>query len=706
MSGISTNNPRFPQLGVNRRLALGGLALAAALAICLVLVFRFVAAEQERDLLAWQVRLGIVADSRAAAVEDWLAGQFDELEALAANPALRVYLGELAPDGSDTAEAGYLRNLLTVAADRAGFTAPPVGPEVPANVTRTGTAGLLLLDPQGRVLVGTRTPPPFEGALGRFVESLPARWQRGETRALLDLHYGAAGRLTLGFAVPVYAVQTDAAAQNQVAVVLGVKPVEAALMPLLRQPGAVEATAETILVRRQGELVEYLTPLADGAAPLERRLALSTPGLAAAFAVSHGDGFAIKRDYSGEPVLATARHLAAAPWTLVHKIDRSEALGPGEARLRRLLAILLLAIALAAVAIGAAWYKGASRRAAAAARRFEEMAARFEQQRDFLRLLSDSQPNANAIIDLHGHYRFANAAAARRAGVDGRDIIGKSLVSVLGPERAKRYAELNREAREASRTVAGLHRFADADGVSILQSVHVPMAETAELPAGVLLVEEDVTAAVGEREHRLRIERQLVETLVSLVDRRDPHAADHSSRVARIARAIAEEMDLDERATDTAEFAGRLLNVGKILVPVELLTKAGELSDGEIRTVRDGLQASAELIDGIEFDGPVAETLRQCRERWDGSGVPRGLAAEEILLPARIVAVANAIVAIVSPRAYRPAAEADAAIECLLADVGKAFDRAVVAALVNRLDNHGGRAEWAEFLAPPGRKTA
>ncbi|HEX7006151.1 MAG TPA: HD domain-containing phosphohydrolase, partial [Alphaproteobacteria bacterium] len=126
--------------------------------------------------------------------------------------------------------------------------------------------------------------------------------------------------------------------------------------------------------------------------------------------------------------------------------------------------------------------------------------------------------------------------------------------------------------------------------------------------------------------------------------------------------------------------------------------------DAEIRQVRDSIQATADLLQDVPFDGPVVDTLRQCQERWDGSGRPRGLKGEEIVLPARIVAVANAFVAMVEPRAHRSGLDFDAATKILLDGVGTAYDRRVVAALLNYLDNRGGRQAWADFgrAAPVG----
>ena len=103
------------------------------------------------------------------------------------------------------------------------------------------------------------------------------------------------------------------------------------------------------------------------------------------------------------------------------------------------------------------------------------------------------------------------------------------------------------------------------------------------------------------------------------------------------------------------------------------------------------------MLEEVEFDGPVVATLRQLQERWDGSGGPAGLAGENILITARVVAVANAFVAMVSDRAFRAGIGLDDAASRLMGEAGRAFDRRAIAALVNHLDNRGGRSEWAGF---------
>ena len=666
-------------------------------AVAVFYIFRFIDDEREREMLNWQARLGIVADSRAAAVESWVADSVGVLKNLADNDALRLYLtrikmGDQQANAPGSPEIAFLTSLIVVTAERTGFAAPPVGANVPANVPRVGVAGLALLNSDLKPLIATTGFPPIESAQQAYLRGLPP----GKA-GFIDLYIAPSGRPTVGFIEPTYAVQEDPTPDHQIGVVFGLKPVDETLYPLLKQPGATERTAEAVLVRPAGSVIEYLSPLRDGSAPLKRKMASNTPGLAAAFAIKQPGSFGVFRDYAGNDVLVTSRPIKGTPWTLVYKVDRKEALGENETRLQRLLIILLLAVAFMLAALFALWRHGASQRAAAAADRFQEMAERFEHQRNFLRVVTDSQPNAIFIADERNIYRFANAVAAEDAGGDKDALLGKTLANVLGPDRARPYERLNRQALEDDKPVSNVHRYRTADGERVLQSEHIPIKATGDVPGGVLVVEEDVTTAVTERERRAKTLRDLVATLMTVVDKRDPNAAHHSTRVATVARAVAEEMGLDATTADTAEFAGTLMNLGKILVPPELLTRKGGLTEDEIRQVRDSIQATADLLQDVQFDGPVVETLRQCQERWDGMGRPKGLAGENILLPARIVAVANAFVAMVEPRAHRAGIDFDSAAKQLLDGVGTVYDRRVVAALLNYLDNRGGRQAWAEF---------
>jgi len=429
-----------------------------------------------------------------------------------------------------------------------------------------------------------------------------------------------------------------------------------------------------------------------------KKLAADTAGLVDAPLAAAGSDFAQGREYRGTEVLALARPITGPPWVLIYKIDRSEALAESDDRLTRLLYGLVLIVVAVSIALFAVWRHGASVRAASAAAQFHDVAGRFEQQGRLLRLVTDSQPAEIFIADAAGKMRFANKVVAERTGVAADDLAGKPLASVFGPAEAKRYDDQNKVTLAEEKPRAVTQRLERDGRPRVLVTEHIPLAGEAG-PSGVLVVESDITQAVHERERRERTLGQVVRTLVAAVDRRDPYAAQHSARVAQLARKVAAEMSLDDKLAETAEIAGNLMNIGKLLVPAELLTRAGTLSDDERRQIRDSLYHGADLLSGIEFEGPVVDTLHQALERWDGKG-PKGLAGEAILQPARIVAVANAFVAMTSSRAHRAGRSVDEALAALQAEAGTAYDRRVVIALANYMENRGGRA-WAEEAAKP-----
>ncbi|WP_119422022.1 HD domain-containing phosphohydrolase [Desertibaculum subflavum] len=687
-----------------RRVVLLAAALLVMIAVLgVVLVLRFVAAERARDLVGWQVRLGIVADSRAAAIDEWIEQGFTVARELAENPTVQLYLTELQLAGGDPArvtdgdaQIGYLRNLATATAEREGFVGRAAASQVPANLPRIATAGIGILDPNRRAVAASPSLLPLDAA----AEAALAARRPGDG-TLIDLYLDAEGQPAIGFAWPVRPVQAAANAREEFGLVIAVRPAAPGLARRLQQPGATEKTAETLLVRRKGETVEYLSTLADGTPATRRALALDTPNLAAAFALAHPGGFTEGTDYAGKPVLAVSRPLKSAPWTLVRKVDASEALAETERRRRTLLAVLLGAIAFAAIVVVAVWRHGTSTRAAAAATRFHDMADRFERLFGFMRTVTDAQPTAIAAVAPDGRYTFANAQAAAGTGITPDEMLGKTLAQVIGPVRARTLEERNREARDLQVRLMETETVEEAGQQRILKTEHLPLPDSGEYVRGVLMVTEDITDLMNERARRERTLRQLVATLVALVDRRDPYSANHSARVAEVARAIAAEMGLQPVEVETVEIAASVMNLGKIAVPADLLTRHGTLSEDEMRQVRESILASADLLTGIEFDGPVVDTLRQMQEHWDGSGTPQGLKGDAILPMARIVSVANAFVGMASARAWRPGLTPDQAADALLKDAGRRFDRATVAALLNVLENRGGREKWARFGEPP-----
>jgi PAS domain S-box-containing protein len=327
--------------------------------------------------------------------------------------------------------------------------------------------------------------------------------------------------------------------------------------------------------------------------------------------------------------------------------------------------------------------------------RIDQMQRRLNYQEDLLHLVMNSHPETMTIFDQQNRYWFVNQHAARALGADVPEIIGKSLSRFVGHDRARKIEARLSDVRNTGEAIDVLEQINNpGEPVRIIQMHYETVAPFGELKNGVMLREEDVTTLIVERERRESMLRQVIRALVAVVDRRDPYASGHSSRVGQLARAIAEEMMLDEELIETAEIAGSLMNFGKVLVPRDILTKTKPLTPEELQRVRHSILTSADILSIIDFVGPVVPTLRQALERFDGSGAPEGLKGEDILITARIVMAANSYVALVSPRAHRPSMELHPALDQMTKDSGKIYDPRVVQALGNYIENHSAKLDW------------
>ena len=130
------------------------------------------------------------------------------------------------------------------------------------------------------------------------------------------------------------------------------------------------------------------------------------------------------------------------------------------------------------------------------------------------------------------------------------------------------------------------------------------------------------------------------------------------------------------------KLSGIIHDLGKIHVPAEILSRPGRLSPAEFEMIKTHPQVGHDIIQGVKFPWPVAETILQHHERLDGSGYPQGLKGEQILIEARILAVADTVEAMVSHRPYRPGLGIDKALEEITANRGTRYDPAAVDACV------------------------
>ncbi|MEE9584271.1 MAG: HD domain-containing phosphohydrolase [Candidatus Brocadiales bacterium] len=180
-----------------------------------------------------------------------------------------------------------------------------------------------------------------------------------------------------------------------------------------------------------------------------------------------------------------------------------------------------------------------------------------------------------------------------------------------------------------------------------------------------------------------------IRALAAAVETRDPYTAGHQQRVTDLARAIATEMGCSTECIEGIRMAGIIHDVGKIGVPAEILTKPGRITATEFEIIKTHSQVGYDILKDIEFPWPVADIVLQHQERMDGSGYPRGLSGDDILMEARIIAVADTVEAMASHRPYRAALGIDKALEEITKNRGTRYDADVVDACVRLFREKG-----------------
>ena len=242
---------------------------------------------------------------------------------------------------------------------------------------------------------------------------------------------------------------------------------------------------------------------------------------------------------------------------------------------------------------------------------------------------------------------------------------------------------------ENSRIFGSLNIFSGEPDVFDAEEVKLLKELADDLAYGIIALE---TRAQGKKSaeelqrsyKKLRkIFEQTVNALASAVGKRDPYTTDHQRRVTILACTIAKEMGLTEEQINGLRLAGMLHDIGKLAVPSEILSKPTRLSDAEFTIIKTHPRIASDILKAIEFPWPIAEIVLEHHERIDSSGYPQGLSDKNILLEARILAVADVVEAISSHRPYRPAYSLEYTLEEISKNKGVIYDAEIVDICLN-----------------------
>lgn len=193
---------------------------------------------------------------------------------------------------------------------------------------------------------------------------------------------------------------------------------------------------------------------------------------------------------------------------------------------------------------------------------------------------------------------------------------------------------------------------------------------------------------ISEMSATLNLEESF-HALATMLEKRDPYTAGHQQRVADLAEKIAIELGLSRDLAHGVRLAGIVHDIGKIQVPAEVLNKPGKLSDIEFSLIKQHPQVGYDILKAIRSPWPIPEAVLQHHERFDGSGYPSGLKSDQIIIEARILAVADIVEAMSSHRPYRPGLGLQAALDEIVKQRGKQLDVEIVDACLRLFNQKG-----------------
>ena len=282
-------------------------------------------------------------------------------------------------------------------------------------------------------------------------------------------------------------------------------------------------------------------------------------------------------------------------------------------------------------------------------------------------------------VDMNMQPTYISPSITRLLGYSVQEAMAKPMAEVFSPDSFKFAMEIfkealeieNRKQKDLARSRALELEMIREDGLIVPVEVNYTFLRDAEgRPVELLAIARDISARKQVQEESKHNTDKLITAMESTIsamamiaEMRDPYTAGHQRRVTQLACAIGKEMGLSVHQITGLRLAGLIHDIGKVRVPAEILTNPDGLSEAEFTMIKMHPALGYDILKTMDLPWPVAQIVHQHHERLDGSGYPLGLLAQDIILEAMILAVADVVEAISSHRPYRPARGIDIALD-------------------------------------------
>ena len=390
-----------------------------------------------------------------------------------------------------------------------------------------------------------------------------------------------------------------------------------------------------------------------------------------------------------EDVYSMGRRVPGTDWWIMQERSYLASRVEYHEAVQRIIMLAVLAALVLGLVVSVFWWRLVGKEQEEIAGQFRDLCGLIGEQKQLLDGINGTIKDPISMTDEAGVYRYVNRAFGLAVGRVPEEIEGLDTTAVFGFDTAKRLRISDQKILDGEESIT-------LDETIWLQSkrhfFHISKAALKDDKGnltGIVSVYRDITMQVEAQERGSRMVQQTIHALVRAIEASDPFLGGHSRIMGQAAVCIGKTMGLSNRDVATIEAAASLSQIGKMFVPREVLTKPGALTDEEKKMMEQHVEYAHEVLKDIEFELPVLEAVYQMNERLDGEGYPMKLSGDQIGMPARVLAVANAFAAMARPRSYRSAIPVEKVLSIL--KEGKAnYDSTVVEAFSKVLQTPDG----------------
>ncbi len=634
--------------------AVGGILVIALLVACFWLSSTLIDTKQQQILTELQTRQELTVNGKADVVRTWIEQTGQRANLLTSNPLIQLFATEInRQSGSDlsaplAAQLPFMQNAIT------------------RFVQENDLVAAYMVGKDGRAYLASASSP----ALTEEQRQIAIDRQSSTSIGTTPLREKD-GALVFDFLIPVQAAQT---AKNDNGETVGVflMTVSAAqnLSNFMQNSRLSLAGEQTRLFQKSDSSLVEITP---SAAPYFKG---SEQALKGDEITQFGP-----RMLPGQSgvVFSAGAAVENTSLTLLQTV-------PLEAALQELETYRYVVFGLAASAflvivsvVSGIWFGLRTQNAKDMAGQYKDLATQINAQRRLLGSINNTVHDLISLKDPSGKYVYANPSLAEFVDYPEQSIPGKTDRELFGDKMARKFAEMDDIVTSTGQKTNEIVEINQSGTEKFLRVEKTRLLNDDGIFMGIVTVCGDITDYIIHQRQKDELGRKTISILVRMMEENDPHLAGHSHFMGEIAGSVADLMNLPRDTKQTLLTGANLSQIGKISIPSKIRTKESRLTKKEMEIMQGHVEKAESLLSEMEIDTPVITAVSQMYERQDGSGYPRQLKDTEIDLSARILGMADILVARVSPRSYRQAISVEEAMEVFRTNPDK-YDPNVVEA--------------------------